>query len=319
MVRQTVRQTFILTGAVLLIAGLSLAGCGKKEQAESDASKTQPIVERSADDGAGADIKPYQAVSCDPQANVLEEPKIINLENGLQVKVLREGTGISPKPSDLVKVNYEGKLLDGTVFDSSYQRGEPIIFPLNRVIKGWTLGFQELSECAQAELTIPSELAYGSTGAPGSPIGPDATLVFDVELLKVINPERNRQIATQFLQENAQKEGVKTTASGLQYQIIKKSDSDVHPKPSDRVEVDYRGTLLDGTEFDSSYSRGQTATFTLSRVIPGWTEGLQLMAEGDSFRFFIPPELAYGEGGVPTGEIGPNEVLIFDVELRDIK
>lgn len=109
---------------------------------------------------------------------------------------------------------------------------------------------------------------------------------------------------------------VHTTESGLQYSILKEGPG---PKPNatDRVTVHYRGTLTDGTEFDSSYKRGQPATFSLQRVIRGWTEGLQLMNVGSTYRFTIPPELAYGERG--AGQlIGPNETLVFEVELLDI-
>ncbi len=119
-----------------------------------------------------------------------------------------------------------------------------------------------------------------------------------------------------FLLENAQKEGVQVTESGLQYQVITMGDG---PKPAatDTVTVHYRGTLLNGQEFDSSYSRNQEATFGLNQVIPGWTEGLQLMPVGSTFKFFIPANLAYGPNGPPS--IGPNATLIFDVELLGIQ
>lgn len=104
-------------------------------------------------------------------------------ESGLQYKVVKAGTGKSPKATDVVKVNYEGKLLDGTVFDSSYERGEPVEFPLNQVIAGWTEGVQLMKEGAKYEFTIPSELAYGETGNQG--IEPNSTLLFTVELLEV--------------------------------------------------------------------------------------------------------------------------------------
>lgn len=119
-----------------------------------------------------------------------------------------------------------------------------------------------------------------------------------------------------FLLENAQKEGVSVTNSGLQYQVITMGDG---PKPSatDTVTVHYRGTLLNGTEFDSSYSRNQEATFGLNQVIPGWTEGLQLMPVGSKFKFFIPSNLAYGPNGPPS--IGPNATLVFEVELLGIQ
>lgn len=119
-----------------------------------------------------------------------------------------------------------------------------------------------------------------------------------------------------FLQENAAKEGVVTTASGLQYKIVREGEGR-RPSASDTVVVHYRGTLIDGTEFDSSYKRGEPIEFPLNRVIAGWTEGVQLMQEGAEFRFFIPSKLAYGPRGAGR-VIGPNEALIFDVELLEV-
>ena len=117
--------------------------------------------------------------------------------------------------------------------------------------------------------------------------------------------------------ENAKKEGVKTTASGLQYQVLRDGNGK-QPKATDQVECHYEGTLIDGTKFDSSYDRGQTATFPLNQVIAGWTEGLQLMHEGAKYRFFIPYQLAYGERGAGAS-IPPYAALIFDVELVAVK
>jgi FKBP-type peptidyl-prolyl cis-trans isomerase FkpA len=118
-----------------------------------------------------------------------------------------------------------------------------------------------------------------------------------------------------YLAENAKKAGVITTESGLQYEVLVQGDGK-QPTAEDTVKVHYRGTLLDGTEFDSSYARNEPAVFPLTRVISGWTEGVQLMAEGSKFRFHIKPELAYGERA--TGSITPNSTLIFDVELLEV-
>jgi FKBP-type peptidyl-prolyl cis-trans isomerase len=125
----------------------------------------------------------------------------------------------------------------------------------------------------------------------------------------------NLEKANQFLEKNKTAEGVKTTASGLQYKVLKEGNG-VSPKATDNVKVHYHGTLLDGKVFDSSVERGQPAEFPLNRVIPGWTEGLQLMKKGAKYRFYIPPGLAYGAQG--AGSIGPNSLLIFDVELIDV-
>jgi len=127
---------------------------------------------------------------------------------------------------------------------------------------------------------------------------------------------KNKAAGEKFLAENAKKEGVKTTASGLQYKVLTLGDG---PKPGakDQVKVNYEGTLIDGKVFDSSYKRGKPVTFPLNQVIKGWGEGLQLMPVGSKYRFFLPSDLAYGAHGA-GGRIGPNATLIFDVELLSI-
>ena len=128
--------------------------------------------------------------------------------------------------------------------------------------------------------------------------------------------ETNLVAGQAFLAENATKEGVQTTASGLQYKV-ETMGTGAKPVATDTVKVHYRGTLLDGTEFDSSYARNEPISFGLNRVIAGWTEGVQLMPVGSKFMFYIAPDLAYGEGG--GGPIPPNSTLIFEVELLDIE
>lgn len=122
-----------------------------------------------------------------------------------------------------------------------------------------------------------------------------------------------REQSKKFFDENRAKEGVKETASGLQY-IVEKEGEGITPTATDEVTVHYTGRLLDGTVFDSSVNRGEPASFPLNRVIPGWTEGVQLMKEGAKYRFFIPSDLAYGPQGIPNA-IPPHSTLIFDVEL----
>jgi len=129
--------------------------------------------------------------------------------------------------------------------------------------------------------------------------------------------EKQKQKGEAFLSENKKKEGVKTLPSGLQYKVIK-AGTGKKPKSNDTVTVNYRGTMIDGTEFDSSFRRGQPATFQVSGVIPGWTEAMQLMAEGAKWQLFIPPNHAYGERGA-GGLIGPNATLIFEVELISVQ
>jgi FKBP-type peptidyl-prolyl cis-trans isomerase FkpA/FKBP-type peptidyl-prolyl cis-trans isomerase FklB len=127
----------------------------------------------------------------------------------------------------------------------------------------------------------------------------------------------NLEAGQKFLAENAKKPGVQATASGLQYQVITEGKG-AKPKPGDVVRVHYKGALLDGKEFDSSYTRGQPVVFPIDQVVPGWQEGLQLMPVGSKYKLWIPANLGYGEKGTPGGPIGPNSTLVFEVELIDI-
>ena len=127
----------------------------------------------------------------------------------------------------------------------------------------------------------------------------------------------NQKAGEAFLADNKAKDGVKTTASGLQYKVLKEGTG-AHPKATSTVTVHYKGTLLDGKQFDSSYDRGQPATFQLNQVIPGWTEGVQLMTPGSKYQFWIPGNLGYGPQGSPP-TLPPNATLVFEVELLSVK
>jgi FKBP-type peptidyl-prolyl cis-trans isomerase len=129
--------------------------------------------------------------------------------------------------------------------------------------------------------------------------------------------DKNQKAAEDFLAKNKAKEGVKTTASGLQYEVLKEGTG-ATPKPTDKVTVHYTGTLLDGTKFDSSMDRGEPVTFGVNQVIAGWTEALQLMKVGGKYKLYVPPALGYGPQGAGNGEIGPNSLLVFEVELLGV-
>ena len=129
---------------------------------------------------------------------------------------------------------------------------------------------------------------------------------------------KNKAEGDAFLAKHRLEKGVYSTGSGLQYMVLRQGNGN-RPVATDRVEVNYRGTLLDGTEFDSSYARGRPAVFSLTQVVAGWTEGLALMPVGSKYRFWIPSELGYGAKGTPGGPIGPNATLVFDVELLSIQ
>ena len=129
--------------------------------------------------------------------------------------------------------------------------------------------------------------------------------------------EVNNKMGIEFLEENAKKEGIITTESGMQYEVISEGESNEIPTLEDQVKVHYRGTLINGTEFDSSYSRGEPAVFAPTQVIKGWTEALTMMKVGSEWKIYLPSDLAYGERGAPPS-IGPGEVLIFTIKLEEI-
>ena len=245
--------------------------------------------------------------------DVAKAPKdAITTASGLQHKQIRKGSGaLRPGPRDTVKVHYTGWTTDGKMFDSSVARGEPISFPLDAVIKGWTEGLQLMVDGEKRRFWIPGNLAYGDKPTrPGAPAG---TLVFDVELISFTpapTVETPKDVA-------APPENATRTASGLSYRVLKKGSGEAHPAATSVVRVHYSGWTTDGELFDSSVLRGRPATFPLNRVIPGWTEGLQLMVQGEKTRFWIPATLAYGVKPARPG--APAGMLVFDVELLGIQ
>jgi len=226
--------------------------------------------------------------------------------SGLAYQVLTKGTGTAkPRDFDKVEVNYTGWTTDGKMFDSSVKRGRPASFAVNRVIPGWTEGLQLMVVGEKTRLWIPSELAYGDK--PGRPNG---MLVFDVELLGITEGVPPPPVPTDVAAPPAD---ATTTASGLAYKVLTKGTGAKKPTGESKVTVHYSGWTTDGKMFDSSVSRGKPATFGLNRVIPGWTEGVALMVEGEKTRLWIPEKLAYeGKPGKPAG------MLVFDVELVSI-
>ncbi len=230
--------------------------------------------------------------------------------SGLASKVLVKGTGTEkPGPADKVTVHYSGWTTDGKMFDSSVKRGQKATFGLNQVIAGWTEGLQLMTVGEKRRFWIPGKLAYGDNAGGGRPSG---TLVFDVELFEIKAtpkpPEAPADVA-------AAPEDAEKTASGLASKVLKKGDGKEHPKATSNVRVHYSGWTTDGKLFDSSVVRDEPIVFPLNRVIPGWTEGVQLMVAGEKRRFWIPAKLAYGDNP-PSG--APAGTLVFDVELLEI-
>ncbi|MEM6786185.1 MAG: FKBP-type peptidyl-prolyl cis-trans isomerase [Myxococcota bacterium] len=235
-------------------------------------------------------------------------------KSGLITSVLQAGKGdTKPAKYDKVKVHYTGwQKSDGKMFDSSRKRGQPAQFAVNGVIKGWTEALQLMVAGEKRRLWIPADLAYGNR--PQRPGAPTGDLVFDVELLEVTPGPKPPEVPSDL--ESPPDDATKTE-SGLVYKRLKKGEGKDHPLPNDRVSVHYSGWTKDGEMFDSSVVRGRPASFGVTQVIKGWTEGLQLMVKGDTFRLWIPAALAYGEKPKSPGR--PAGDLVFDVELLDIK
>jgi FKBP-type peptidyl-prolyl cis-trans isomerase len=223
--------------------------------------------------------------------------------SGLASKVIEAGTGKShPARADLVTVHYTGWTTDGKMFDSSVSRGKTSTFPLDRVIAGWTEGVQLMVAGEKRRFWIPESLAY--KGQQGRPKG---TLVFDVELISFTESPTQAPADVKKPPSDA-----KQTASGLSYKVLTEGVGGRHPRSNSMVTVHYSGWTTDGKLFDSSVVRGTPVTFSLEGVIPGWTEGVQLMVEGEKMRFWIPEKLAYKGQGPVNGD------LVFDIELIKI-
>lgn len=231
-------------------------------------------------------------------------------DSGLASRVIKAGSGSeSPAAADTVTVHYSGWTTNGQMFDSSVRRGQPASFPLNRVIPGWTEGLQLMVEGETRRFWIPAELAYGENPGGSRPGG---MLIFDVELIDIQKAPEPPKVPGDVA---AVPEDAEVRKSGLASRVLKAGEGETQPTKRSVVTVHYSGWTTDGQLFDSSVVRGQPATFGLGQVIAGWTEGLQLMVEGEKRRFWIPAKLAYGEnpgGGRPGG------LLVFDVELIKI-
>lgn len=300
---------FISFSSLLLLA-FSVA-CDQQSDSKQASSETTPETAAPAEPKAAE--KPAPAADIPVPADVAAPPADSEkTESGLMHRQITAGSGSEhPTANDKVMVHYSGWTTDGKMFDSSKKRGQPITFPLKGVIKGWTEGVQLMVEGETRRFWIPGDLAYGDV--PRRPGAPAGQLTFDIELIKIVKapkpPETPKDVA-------AAPADAKKTKSGLAYKILKSTNpKGKMPVLTDTVTCNYSGWTTDGKMFDSSVTRDRPLTIGVSRVIKGWTEGLQLMKEGDSARFWIPAELAYGEKPMR----GPAGALTFDVDLISIR
>ena len=228
-------------------------------------------------------------------------------ESGLVYTILREGYGPKPAEGDLLEVHYTGRLSDGSVFDSSYEREEPVQFRLGsgQVIKGWEEGMRLMREGGKAIFVIPPALAYGDMAF--GPVPQNETLSFEVELLRVHRPA-----------ESIEAEGImtSTTPSGVKYILLEEGEG-IPLDDGMHVELHYMAFLDDPDQqmFDNSYDRGEPLRFILGRgmVIAGWDEALAELRVGDKARMWVPHQLAYGERG--RGPVPPETDVMFEVDI----
>jgi peptidylprolyl isomerase len=238
----------------------------------------------------------------------------IESETGLKYFDIKVGEGAElPKPDALVELHYTGYLTDGSKFDSSHDRGDPISIPANRFIPGWTEGISTMKVGGVRKLIIPPDLAFGERGRPGV-IPPNAILIFDLELLKIIDYER---VPGELPGEPVTGEPVVTDSGLMYYDLHVDPQGEMPADAATVVKVHYTGWLNDGTQFDSSVDRGEPLVRALNQVIQGWTEGVASMTVGSRRKLIIPYQLGYGErGSLPA--IPARATLIFDVELIEI-
>jgi peptidylprolyl isomerase len=303
--RRASRSTRLRIVALCLLIPL-LAACGRERATPEPTPAAAQTVDPTPTPAPPA-TEPSATPDTMAQENTMTTP------SGLQYTEIIAGTGPKPQPGDVVAVHYTGTLEDGTVFDSSYNRGEPLRFALGSgmVIEGWDEGIGLMNQGGQALLVIPPHLAYGERGA-GNVIPPDATLVFDVELVDV---SAGAPAAPTALEDDA----YTTTAQGVKVADLVVGDGP-SPMPGQLVVVHYTGWLEDGGKFDSSLDRGEPFSFNIGmgQVIAGWDLGLVGMKVGGKRQLVIPPELGYGADGAGN-VIPPDATLIFEVELLELK
>ena len=310
----------------LALAFAPLLGCNKTppEAGASDQKQSAATAVTSApapEAPKSAEAPPPEPPAAPAQPDAIPAPADVaaapadakTTASGLKIKVLKAGTGKDhPKDGERVSVHYSGWTKDGKMFDSSVARGTPTAFGVNEVIPGWTEALKLMVVGEKSRLWIPGKLAYGDRPAMGG--APSGDLTFDVELLEIVKPPKPPETP---LDVKAAPATAKKTASGLAYRVLKAGTGKAHPTATSRVSVHYSGWTTDGKLFDSSVTRGEPTTFGLNQVIPGWTEGVQLMVVGEKTRFWIPGKLAYGD--TPKRPGAPAGMLVFDIELLNVQ
>lgn len=240
-------------------------------------------------------------------AEFAQQDGVVERDSGLLYRVIEEGDGEIPKDNEVVFVDFSLSLITGETFAET---DNLTFFTLNNdVLAGIREALTLMKEGSTYELVLPPELAYGDRPPAGTPIRCGAVLVVEITLDSFL-----RDVDT-YLSENAARDDVNVTESGLQYRVIEEGDGD-SPNEASSVRIRYRGELTNGIVFDQT-TGNNTVTFGVSGLIAGFTEGLLLMSEGSKYEFFIPPNLGYGNQ--PQGNVIPaNSILVFEVELVEV-
>lgn len=322
---------FFRLACLIMVPSLLLASCAPETPADTDtiAAPEDPVIttEKAAKTDVSASVT---------EADQLPDPfethfpwdttnaDIQTTDSGLQYIVLRSSDGSGEKPglNDRATVHYDGRLaVDGSKFDSSYDRGSPATFGVTQVIPGWTEALQLMKPGDDWMVYLPSEIAYGERGTPGGPIGPNADLVFRVNLVETVKDTTpGADIFDQNLPWDPDRTDIKTLENGLQYVALKTGDSGQNsPTIEDQVSQQFEIRLAsNGRRIDSTFAGAGAQTLAVGSVIPGWSAALQAMRPGDDWLCYLPAELAFGERGTPGGPIGPNEDIVMRISLEKI-
>ncbi len=332
--RSREKKVYLIVGIIILALGL--VACGPAQDPEFEAAtataraegvsgeEQEDVQDEDPDEVEESESEPAEA-EVDQEASAIEDVESADFDvyaglgeagfettdSGLQYAILEEGDGEQPDDGQVVAVHYTGWLEDGTSFDSSVDRGQPISFALGRrmVIPGWDEGIALLKVGDKARLVIPSDLAYGEAGRPGIP--PNSTLVFDVELVSVSEgaPEAPTEIDP---------DDYVVSDTGLQYFDMVVGDGP-ELEEGQVATMHFSVWLEDGTFIDSSLNSNQPIQMLVGggQNIPGWEEGLLGMRVDGKRQVIIPSELAFGEAGAGGGIIPPNAVLILELEVLD--
>jgi peptidylprolyl isomerase len=283
----------------LALATMQTAGCrwSRRTRSAVDRESVAAVTAPARDPNAPADVG-------------APPPEATKTTSGLTSRVLAAGNGTEhPGAEDSVSVRYTGWTTGGIKFGGSGEGGTPALFPVAAVIKGWAEGLQLMVVGEKRRLWIPAGLAFGTVSS--RPDAPAGMLVYDVELLGIDKaPPVPDHLARP-------PRSARKTSSGLIYQVLQEGSGTEHASLTSMVQVHYTGWTPDGEMFDSSVARGRPPTFPLGGVMPGWTEGLQLMVVGEKTRFWLPAKLAYGEK--PGSPGNPPGAVVFDLELLAIK